>query len=167
MLDLSAPTTKNTEDFLEDSCWKISTPKTMQLLAEVFGKTPCAKVNFRKCYFKGTMVICKLHPQRSQHVISYTSFECHVCQDLGCATFSCQAKHSRATAAFAAILFIHQPRGSSNQDDSYVTAQALPVGIHSLDYTPLRWSRTAELSPPPSASPQVTTDPSFRIAAKA
>ena len=33
--------------------------------------------------------------------------------------------------------------------------------------TPLSWSWTAELSPPQSASPQVTTDPSSRIAAKA
>ena len=36
-----------------------------------------------------------------------------------------------------------------------------------LHYTLLRWSWTAELSPPQRLSPQVTTDPSSRIAAKA
>ena len=43
----------------------------------------------------------------------------------------------------------------------------LPIRQTQLDYTPLSWSWTAKLSPPKSAWPQVTTDPSARIAANA
>ena len=52
----------------------------------------------------------------------------------------------------------------------HVEVQEAGGGAPRVDWscrTPLSWSRTAELSPPRSAAPQATTDPSARIAANA
>ena len=48
---------------------------------------------------------------------------------------------------------------------SKIAAKAWSVAW--ICYTPLSWSRTAELSPPQIGTPHVTTDPSSKIAAKA
>ena len=61
-----------------------------------------------------------------------------------------------------------RPSRSSNQNDSYATAQTLPFSMPARLYsTNLSSCSTAELSPPQSGLPQVTTDLSARIAAKA
>ena len=68
------------------------------------------------------------------------------------------------------LFFLAEQKLSSNQNDPYnVTPQVSWFGIRNWtktnEYLSSCW--TAELSPPSSAWPQVTTDPSARIAANA
>ena len=88
---------------------------------------------------------------------------------LGCAMFRSQTKHLAWLRTLClAILFDppNSPRGNSSQHDS-CDGSGLAIWHAQLTKTPLKWSQTAELSPPRSASPQVTTDSPARMAAKA
>ena len=66
-------------------------------------------------------------------------------------TFHCQTKHCVTMSCVLCVYLLYPPtsqKGSSNQDDAGCDSSGLAIWQTQLDYRPLSWSRTAELSPP-------------------